>query len=86
MDGRAPTAMAELVEQTSGVAAASVPGEPAATLVPDALPAPLHTVTSPWPLKFKTAQSWRGSWTKRSDHDATNVLAKAIVRVFVVPP
>ena len=39
VDGRAPTAMAELVEQASGVAAASVMGEPTATLVPAALPA-----------------------------------------------
>ena len=43
VDGRAPTAMAELVGQVSRVAAASVVGELAATLVPEALP---ETTTS----------------------------------------
>ena len=37
VDGRAPTALAELEAQDRGAAAAPVVGEPAATLVPAAL-------------------------------------------------
>ena len=43
---RAPTALADLVEQASGVAAASVLGEPAATFIPDALPAMTTSICS----------------------------------------